>query len=270
MTTTAYQPSVRAVSSWVLYDLANTIFSMGVVSLFFPMLVREAVGAERADRTLGLILALSMGVIFVVSPLLGALSDRAPRRMPFLVASTLVCVGFTLLMARAGFWWAAACFVVANIAYQAGLQFYDALLPEVSTVANRGRIGGIGVSVGYLGSFLAVALSLLITDNLPRLLTIVALLFLLFALPCFWWVRERANQHPRTINARAVVESTRDTVNTLRAIGEFPGLLRFLIGRACYTDAINTVIQVMFLYTINVVRATGFTDADGPTPPSIV
>jgi MFS-type transporter involved in bile tolerance (Atg22 family) len=27
----------RAVASWVLYDLANTIFSMGVISFLFPL-----------------------------------------------------------------------------------------------------------------------------------------------------------------------------------------------------------------------------------------
>ena len=36
----------RAVWSWVLYDLANTIFSMGVVSLYFSLWVRDQVGAE--------------------------------------------------------------------------------------------------------------------------------------------------------------------------------------------------------------------------------
>ena len=39
----------RAVVSWVLYDLANTIFSMGVVSLYFSLYVRDEVGAQRAD-----------------------------------------------------------------------------------------------------------------------------------------------------------------------------------------------------------------------------
>ena len=52
----------RAVVAWVLYDLANTIFSMGVVSLYFGLYVRSQVGAERADRTYGLITALSMGM----------------------------------------------------------------------------------------------------------------------------------------------------------------------------------------------------------------
>ena len=52
----------RAVASWILYDLANTIFSMGVVSLYFSLLVRDEVGASRADTTYGLISAVSMGL----------------------------------------------------------------------------------------------------------------------------------------------------------------------------------------------------------------
>ena len=59
--------------------------------------------------------------------------------------STLICVCFTALLARGGFYVTAICFVIANVAYQAGLQFYDAMLPEVSHEGNRGKISGIGV-----------------------------------------------------------------------------------------------------------------------------
>jgi MFS transporter, UMF1 family len=249
----------RAVASWVLYDLANTIFSMGVVSLYFPTFVRSALGAERSDSAYGLIVAISMSFIFVLSPLLGAMTDRARRRMPFLVTSTMICVLFTLVLARSPYTFAVICFIIANIAYQAGLQFYDALLPEVSTEENRGRIGGIGVGVGYLGSFLAVGLGFIVVDPSMQF-TLVALLFLLFALPCFLFVRERGNPNPRPINLRMVRESTRETLRTLRSSQEYPGLLRFLVGRVFYTDAINTVITIMVLYTINVAVANGMTE----------
>ncbi|HEX7420049.1 MAG TPA: hypothetical protein VF505_09195, partial [Thermoanaerobaculia bacterium] len=67
----------RAVISWILYDLANVIFSMGVISLYFSLFVRAEVGSERADSLLGRISALSMGIMFCLSPLLGAMTDRA-------------------------------------------------------------------------------------------------------------------------------------------------------------------------------------------------
>lgn len=255
----------RAVWSWVLYDLANTIFSMGIVSIYFSLWVRETVGADRADTVYGLVTAVSMAIIFVTSPLLGAMTDRARRRMPFLIASTLLCVGFTLLIARSGYWPTMLAFVIANAAYQAGLQFYDALLPDVSTEADRGRISGIGVGLGYLGSYLAIGLGIWLgTENKPLLFGAIALAFLVFAIPCFVFVKEKGNPNPREVFSLSMIrESTRETLRTLRSGREHPGLIRFLVGRVFYTDAINTVISIMTLYTVNVAMASGLDQHDG-------
>jgi len=264
----------RAVVSWVLYDLANTIFSMGVVSVYFSTWVRDQVGALRADYVYGVITAISMGLIFIASPILGAMTDRARRRMPFLVVSTLICVAFTALLARGGFLFTALCFTVANVAYQAGLQFYDAMLPEVSHEGNRGKISGIGVGVGYLGSYIAVGLGMdavFGSQDKPFLFTMIALFFLIFALPCFLFVKERGNPHPREVFSLAMVrESTSETLRTIRSGKEYPGLVRFLVGRVFYTDPINTVISIMMLYTINVAEHTGLTHEQGESTGKIV
>lgn len=255
----------RAVASWVTYDLANTIFSMGVVSMYFSLYIRSEVGPERADAAYGIITAVSMGIIFVISPMLGAMTDRAQRRMPFLMWSTLVCVALTALLGRAEYRVTLLLFVVANAAYQAGLQFYDAMLPEVSTEANRGRISGIGIGIGYLGSFVAVGLGMYYgADDLPRLFGLIAACFLGFAAPCFLFVRERGNPNPRPVFAwTAVKASGRDTLATLRRGNEYPGLIRFLVGRVFYTDAVTTVITIMTLYTVNVAVASGQSEAAG-------
>jgi UMF1 family MFS transporter len=262
----------RAVVSWVLYDLANTIFSMGVVSLYFSFYVRDEVGVDRADAVYGVITAVSMGAIFLLSPLLGAMTDRARRRMPFLVWSTLVCCACTALLARGPFALTAVLFIVANAAYQAGLQFYDALLPEVTTEENRGRIGGIGVGVGYFGSYLAVGLGFFFgADQRALLFTIIAALFLAFAVPCFLFVRERGNPNPRPVFGwRVIKASTAETLDALRNSHRYPGLLRFLVGRVFYTDAINTVIAYMSLYTVNAAVATGLTAEAGESRAQLV
>ena len=265
-------PATRAVVAWVIYDLANTIFSMGVVSLYFSLYVAREVGADRADRVYGVITSISMGIIFFISPLLGAMTDRARRRMPFLVWSTVLCCGCTVLLARAGYTLSAVLFVVGNAAYQAGLQYYDALLPEVTTEENRGRISGIGVGVGYLGSYLAIGIGLVFgTQDYSRLFTIIGVAFLLLSLPCFVFVRERGNPRPRAIFGAAMIrESTQQTWRTLRSGQQYPGLLRFLIGRVFYTDAINTVIAYMSLYTVNAAMATGMTRTRGEVTAQVV
>ena len=266
----------RAVLSWMLYDLANVIFSMGVISLYFSLYVRGQVGSERADSLLGGISALSMGIMFCLSPLLGAMTDRARRRMPFLVWATLVCCGCTALIARGPFAMSAVLFVIANGAYQAGVQFYDSLLPDVTTEENRGRINGMAVGLGYFGSYIAVGGGLLISRGhasipFPAYFLFVAIAFLTLALPCFLFVVEQINPHPRPIFTWAAVrESVAQTVHTLKSGHKYPGLLRFLVGRAFYTDAINTVILFMSLYTVNVAIATGLTKEDGQQKAQLV
>lgn len=97
----------------------------------------------------------------------------------------------------------------------------------------------------------------------PMLFFLVGLSFLLFALPCFFFVGERGNPNPRPITLAMITGSTRETIRTLRSSKEYPGLLRFLVGRIFYTDAINTVINMMALYTVNVAVANGLTREGG-------
>jgi UMF1 family MFS transporter len=253
----------------MLYDLANVIFSMGVISLYFSLFVRAEVGSERADSLLGGISALSMGIMFCLSPLLGAMTDRARKRMPFLVWATLICCACTALIARGPFLVSALLFVVANGGYQAGVQFYDSLLPEVTTEENRGRINGIAIGLGYLGSYIAVGAGLLMsskTHDFPyaNYFLFIAGAFLVLAIPCFLFVAETGNDHPRPIFTwSAIRESVAQTIQTLKEGHKYPGLLRFLLGRAFYTDAINTVILFMSLYTVNVSISTGLTKENG-------
>ena len=251
----------RAVASWVVYDLANTIFSMGVISVTFPHFIEISVGATRADRIWSLIQSISYGLIFVLSPVLGAMTDRAARRMPFLVWSTIVSVTATALLAKGSFFASAVLFIVANAAYQAGLQFYDSLLTEVSTPENRGYISGIGVGIGYIGSYIAIGLGLWYGDEFSTLFVALAASFLLLSLPCFFFVHERGNPNPQPVfRWRPIANGIGETIRTLRSSQQYPGLLRFLVGRVFYTDAINTVIGFMALYALNIGAAAGMSD----------
>jgi MFS transporter, UMF1 family len=259
----------RSVASWVLYDLGNTIFSMNIVSLYFSLYVQEQeeVGPSRVNWVYGLTTAISMGIIFVLSPVLGALTDHAPRRIPFLIVSTVVCIVFTMLLGAGGLLPSLVFFVIANVGYQAGLQFYDALLPEVSTEANRGWIGGIAIGIGYTGSYIGIGTGLLMLQvfktGKPALFQVTALLFLLFALPAFVWIKERGNPSAKKFTWGAVRAAVRQVTQTLKHSRRYPGLLRFLIGRMFYTDAINTVIMIMGLYVTNLATRAGLTKAAG-------
>ncbi len=257
----AGDPSLISTGSWVIYDLANTIFSFNIVSFYFVLWVTNVMGGTDADY--GYANSISMAVVFFLSPVLGALTDQAPKRMPFLVISTVICVALTFLLGSGGLTFSLVFFACANVAYLAGLQFYDALLPEVSTEATRGRVSGVGVGVGYLGSFIGLAVGAMILgleiDSLPvaeqavRYRTVFLLtgfLFLTFAIPCFLFVQERGRPG-RRFSSSSVGAAFHQVATTFRHSRRYPGLLRFLIGRMFYTDAVNTVIIFMGVYVVN-------------------
>ena len=137
----------------------------------------------------------------------------------------------------------------------------DQVRGALGAFLNDPASAGIGVGIGYFGSFVAIGLGFLTSDTLWRF-TWVAISFLVFALPCFLFVRERGNPAPRQVFSwRVIRESTSQTLATLRSSREFPGLARFLLGRIFYTDAINTVIAFMGLYVVNVAVASGRDEA---------
>ncbi len=238
-----------SVASWVLYDLANTIFSLAIVSRYFSVwAIQEMGGTDQQYATANNISTLLM---ILAAPVLGALSDRASRRKPFLVVTTLLCVGFTLLLGTGGLWTSLALFAVANFFYQAGLIFYDSLLPEVSTEETRGRVGGMGVGVGYLGSIIAIGTGLLLLNARPGdyvgVFRVTALLFLVFSLPAFLFLRERPRP-ASPIGLHTLRQAFGEVAQTVRRARQYPGLGRFLIGRVFYADAANTLIVFMAIY----------------------
>ena len=89
--------SMFSIFSWAFYDLGNTIFSVLIVSFYFGLLVvsYEVCGT---DSDYGYANAISMALVFLTAPLIGALSDQARRKMPFLFVTTLLCVAFTALL----------------------------------------------------------------------------------------------------------------------------------------------------------------------------
>jgi MFS transporter, UMF1 family len=87
---------------------------------------------------------------------------------------------------------------------------------------------------------------------------LTGVLFLLFALPCFLFVRERPRPG-RRLGLASFGAAGRQVLETLREGSRFPGLRRFLVGRVFYTDAVNTVIAFMGIYVTNEV---GFSTAE--------
>ncbi len=243
--------------SWALYDFANTIFSYGVVSYAIGLWLVDRFGESGGQVALVVAVAISVGLNALVSPVLGAMSDRTGSRLPYLLFFTALTIGCTAavglisllaggsLLAFVGL----ALYIVANFSYQAALIYYDATLPEVATAAGLGRMSGVGVAIGYLGTILIAGLILVLgSGSSPLTFFLVAILFTAFALPIF--IRVREPERPgAAFRLSDAARSWGQVATTLRHGREIPGLLRFLLARFFYTDPVNTAIFIMAVFS---------------------
>jgi UMF1 family MFS transporter len=258
----------RVPVAWALYDFGNTVYSYAIVSYAMGLWAVDRLGPSDGQFWFGVANALSVGLNAAVSPVLGAVSDRGGRRLPFLAfftAQTIIAVALIGLLTSGGggasglAFLGLALFTIANFSYQAALIYYDATLPVVSKPDSRGRISGIGVAVGYIGTIVIGVLILVLgTGSTALTFFLAAGLFAVFAIPIFVFVRERPTATYR-FSLGDVLGSWSQLATTIRHAREVPGLSRFLVGRFFYTDPVNTVIVVMAVFAT---EAIGLTDAE--------
>jgi MFS-type transporter involved in bile tolerance (Atg22 family) len=156
--------------SWALYDFANTIFSYAVVSYAFGLWLTDPQRLGQAQGQLWQSIAIlsSVGLNALVSPILGAISDRGGRRLPYLLVFTVLCIVPSAFISAGSAGLGIVLFVLANFGYQAALIYYDATLKTVSRPAARGGLSGFGVSIGYLGTIFIALLLLVLARGRSR------------------------------------------------------------------------------------------------------
>lgn len=245
--------------SWSMYDFANTIFAMNVISLYFALWV--TVDMQGEDILCSWVLSGSMLLAALCSPIMVTVSDRLGRRMPFLMFFTLTCCSFTALIGLINkLVLGLLFFAIANFCYQTAAIFYNALLPEISAKGQIGRVSGYGVSLGYCGTIAGLLLVRPFVLRYGRQAAFIptAVFFLLFSLPCFLFVKDRLAERMDGSGIR-IIDSFRKIKETLIHIREYPGLFNFLVAAFIALNAINTIMIFMSVYTKKVM---GFTDPE--------
>jgi len=261
----------KDVFGWSLYDFANTIYSMNIVSLYLKRYIVEDLG--RDDRYFDIPFSISMLFAAVLLPVLGTISDYSTKKKIFLLLFTLTCclaVGLMAVIPASMITILLLLFVIANFSYEAGQPFYNSLLYSVADGKQARFVSGVGVALGYAGSVLGMLVVLpfvagsffgwdipfLVGGGKTSAFVPTAVLFMVFALPLFLWVREAPVTRP---GKPGFVESYREVWNGIRQTRKYPGVLRFLVADYFFEDAATTVILNIGLYCSIVI---GFGDED--------
>jgi MFS transporter, UMF1 family len=245
-----WQPPRRSTVSWMVYDIGDTVFQQNMITNYFPVWVVAVMGGS--DGHISLVNTMTIGLMLFLGPWIGAVSDRLPRRVPVLIVTVAGCCLLTFLIGGE-LWTSLALFFGANLFFQAGVVIYDALLPAVSTPTNRGRIGGIGSGLSNFGALFGILLGFLVLrddGSYQTIFQLTAIAFLLLATPCLIWVREPPRAVAPVAPLRVARQAVGDIAETARRARSYPDLLRFLVGRAFYAEAANTIGLFLGVYLV--------------------
>jgi UMF1 family MFS transporter len=260
----------RPVVAWALYDWANSAFATTVMAGFFPVFFKQfwnsGVAATESTFRLGVTSGVASLCIALLAPVLGAIADRGGARVRMLMAFTVLGSAATLALALVpqGLWWlAAALFLAASLGFWGGIVFNDSLLLHVAEPEEYDLVSGFGYAMGYLGGGLLFAVNVLMTlrpesfgladaaEAVRWSFVSVGAWWLVFALPCALWVREKREGRRHVPIAEAVREGFGELGSTLREIVRYRTLLWFLAAYILYIDGVNTIIKMAVDYGLS-------------------
>src|SRR5512139_3416454 len=138
----------RAQWGWYWFDFGNSAYVQGTV-----------VGGAQGTRLWGVSMGLAMLVVAFVSPILGAIADYSVAKKKFLLFfSVLSWVATSLLffVQKGDVATGMLFFVLAEIGYRGGQVFYNALLYDVASVDEMGRVSGNGWAFGSIGGIVCL------------------------------------------------------------------------------------------------------------------
>ena len=232
---------------WTLFDFANTSYSIVIVTFIFAVYFKDVISSGKpiGDLYWSLGISISMILTGIISPVLGAIADYSAGKKRFLLFFTILCIVSTSLLfflVEGDILIALILFILANIGFEAGLVFYDAFLPEITSVKNYGRVSGYGFAMGYFGSLVILAILIpFVTANLIKeTFPVSALFFLVFASPLFFILQD---SRKKIVKEKSYVSIGFNRVYlTLKNLKYYKNLALFLLAFFFYIEGVNTVI----------------------------
>ena len=264
----------KEIWGWAFYDFANSAYATSVVSVIFSVyFVEHVVGPDGisllgiripGDAAWGFAVSLSMLLVFLTAPVLGAIADFSASKKRFLFYFCYSGVFTTVLLHWVGpgdVWLGVIVFVLSNAALESSFAMYNAFLPEIASREEMGRISGFGWALGYVGSALSLLLNLAIigkpewfflpTENFLPVRTsmiVVAFWWGVFAIPTFLWLKERTVRQHLPPGGNYIRVGFQRLLLTFRKVKNYRELAKFLLAFLIYNDGIQTVIVMASVF----------------------
>ena len=267
----------RVVLAWGLWDWGSSAYSAVITSFVFgPYIVRGVVGDAQpgglsANTWLGISSAAAGLLIALIAPITGQRADAAGHRKRSLAIWSALVIAVMLCMYTVknepGYLWIALVLLAAGAVFQEfAVVSYNAMLPQVSTPENIGRVSGFGWSMGYVGGIFLLLICYVgfiapevgwfgVTSagglNIRAIAVFSAVWFAVFAIPVLLAVAEKPPGPKR--RRVSFFASYPLLVNDIKALFRRDrNAVYFLIASALYRDGLAAIFSFGAILAVSV------------------
>jgi UMF1 family MFS transporter len=251
----------REERSWIFYDVANSAFSLVIITTIMPVFFKTFAfsGGTDADATAkwGFANALASLVIAILAPVLGTMADQPGMKKRlfavFLILGLLATVMLTVI-AQGQWLLALTLFVISVIGFSGANIFYDAFLVDVSPNKRMDWVSSFGFACGYIGSVIPMVVILVIfyvlgssnsTAAAKWAFIITALWWAVFSIPLLLHVKQK--YHSAEFG-RSIIGSFRQLGATFHSLRRHRNAVIFLGAYFLYIDGIGTIVKMAVPY----------------------
>jgi UMF1 family MFS transporter len=252
----------KRVTSWCMYDWANSAFATTVMAAVLPIYYSKVAGATLAGNTAtvywGYTTAIALIITAFLAPIMGAIADfsRIKKRLLMIFASIGIVFTTLLYLATTGDWFIASLFFIfGNVGFATSEVFYNSLLPEVAKPEDIDRVSTRGYALGYLGGGILLAINaamLNLIDNkqfASRLCFVtVGIWWAVFTIPLILNIKETPRNNDVAKKFNMLYVGFRRLKKTFGKLKNYRELLIFLAAFWIYNDGIGTIIKMAAIY----------------------
>lgn len=243
----------KQILSWCFFDFATSSYSAVIASIIFPVYYVTHIAGDSSgigDLWWGRAISLSMFIVAIFSPYLGGIADYAgirKRMLFFFVILSAFSIASLSGLKRGDIIEGFILIVLANVAIESTIVFYNSFLPIIAPKEYFGRVSSWGFGIGYIGSILSLLIGLyFIEKNQYELIWICVSVFLfIFSIPIFLSMPPDEKKSSFFYSA---YKGMKFIVNTFLHLWKEKTLRRFFLAYFLYMDGVNTVIVFSGIY----------------------
>lgn len=258
----------QIVNAWCMYDWANSAFATTIMAVVLPTYFSSVAGSTLPSPVIatsywGYANSISMVLVAIAAPILGALADHSGKKKMLLSRFAAVGIITTALLffVSTGDWLLAMIlYIIGHFGFSGSTIFSDSLLPHVATRDDVDQVSSKGWALGYIGGGLLLLINLAwimkpgwfgipSVEMASRLSFLsVAIWWALFSIPILKRVPEPAAVREAGESENLLRGTFQRLGNTFREVSKYKELFKFLVAFWLYNDGIGTIITMAAIY----------------------